>query len=133
LICKKAGRKRLSIIVSQPEGNNMKLATALFALAISSLTLPAFAADAGSAAINTIGQINGVALACQQPAIVSRARNTIQTTAPKTRANGELFETATNAAYLEQGKGAACPDAASLSNRLNAAEKDLQAAFPAAQ
>ena len=111
----------------------MKLATALFALALSSLSGTSLAADAGSAAINTLGQINGIALACQQPALVSRARNAIQTTAPKTRANGELFETATNAAYLEQGKGATCPDAASLSNRLNAAEKDLQAAFPPAR
>jgi hypothetical protein len=52
---------------------------------------------------------------------------------PKTREIGEIFENATNAAFLEQGKGkTACPDAATLaSNPLAAAEKRLQAAFPA--
>ena len=52
------------------------------------------------------------------------------TTAPKTRDNGERFENATNAAFLEQGKGAPCPDAATLASRLTEAEKNLQAAFP---
>jgi len=52
------------------------------------------------------------------------------TGAPKSRANGETFENATNAAYLAQGKGAACPDAGALANLLAAAEKGLQSAFP---
>jgi hypothetical protein len=42
----------------------------------------------------------------------------------------ELFENATSAAYLEQGKGAACPDTSTLANNIAAAEKRLQAAFP---
>ena len=50
--------------------------------------------------------------------------------APKTRANGEIFENATNAAYLEQGKGLPCPDVATLVKRLNEAEKNLSTAFP---
>ena len=94
---------------------------------------PACAADSGSEAIAAIGRINGTALACQQPAIASRARNAVTVSAPKTRANGETFENATNAAYLEQGKGAACPDAAQFSAALGTAEKNLQAAFPAPQ
>ena len=103
------------------------LAAALLALPV----LPADAADPGTAAIAAIGRINGMALACEQPAIASRARNAVTTTAPKTRANGEAFENATNAAYLEQGKGAPCPDAAALNAALGDAEKNLQAAFPA--
>jgi hypothetical protein len=74
-----------------------------------------------------------MALACEQPAISSRARNAVTSTAPKTRANGEAFENATNAAYLEQGKGAPCPDAAALNTALGGAEKNLQAAFPASR
>ena len=112
----------------------MKIAAATLAalsLSLSFATIPAFAADAGSAALTALGEINGIALACQQPAIVSRARNAVTTTAPKTRANGEVFENATNAAYLEQGKGRPCPDVASLVKRLNEAEKNLGAAFPA--
>lgn len=107
----------------------MKIATAALTLALALAALPSWAADAGSTALAAIGEINGVALACQQPAIVSRARNAVATTAPKTRANGETFENATNAAYLEQGKGLACPDVATLVKRLNEAEKNLSTAF----
>ena len=103
------------------------LAAALLALPV----LPAHAADPGTAAIEAIGRINGMALACEQPAIASRARNAVTTTAPKTRASGEAFENATNAAYLEQGKGARCPDTAGFNAALGDAEKQLQAAFPA--
>ena len=55
------------------------------------------------------------------------------TTAPKTRANGESFENATNAAFLEHGKGAACPDAGEFAAALGSAEKNLQAAFAPAK
>jgi hypothetical protein len=110
----------------------MKFAlSVLCAALLSASAMPALAADAGTAAIEAIGKINGAALACQQPAIASRARNAVQTTAPKTRANGETFENATNGAFLEQGKGAACPDAARFATLLGEAEKSLQAAFPA--
>ena len=105
----------------------MKIAAATLALSI--FAAPAFAADSGNAAITALGEINGIALACEQPAIVSRARNAVTTTAPKTRANGEIFETATNTAYLAQGKGATCPDVATLVKRLSDAEKNLSAAF----
>jgi hypothetical protein len=109
----------------------MKAAVPLLLLALSGIAAPGLAADAGSAAVEQLGRINGIALACQQPAIVSRARNSVQTTAPKTRAIGELFEQATSSAFLEQGKGLSCPDTATLAGRLEAAEKDLQAAYPA--
>ncbi len=105
------------------------LAAALLAVS----ALPVRAADPGTAAIEAIGKVNGMALACEQPAIASRARNAVTTTAPKTRANGETFENATNAAYLEQGKGAPCPDASALNAALGDAEKKLQAAFPASK
>lgn len=106
------------------------LALPLLALTLAAAAPVAHAADEGTAAIEALGRLNGVALACKQPALVSRARNAIVTGAPKTRNVGEAFENATNAAYLEQGKGAACPDAASLASNITAAEKRLQAAFP---
>lgn len=111
----------------------MKFAAPFFVLALSSLSPASMAADQGTAAISALGQINGIALACKQPAIVSRARNAMQTTAPKTRAYGEAFEDATNAAYLAQGKGAACPDAATLARQLKEAEVQLEAAFKPGQ
>jgi len=104
-------------------------------IALLALCLAAFANaaddDAGSAAIGALGQINGVALACQQPAIASRARYAVQITAPKTRASGEIFEQATSAAFLEQGKGLDCPNAAALVERLETAERQLQKIYPA--
>ena len=112
----------------------MKLIAPLLALALSSLSHAALAADQGKAAVSALGELNGIALACQQPALVSRARNIIVTTAPKTRDFGEIFENATNAAFLEQGKGKTpCPDSATLVGQINAAEKRLQSAFPQAQ
>jgi hypothetical protein len=112
----------------------MKTAAPLLALALTALTQSGFAADEGTAAVNELGQLNGIALACKQPALVSRARNSIVTTAPKTRDIGEMFENATNSAYLEQGKGKTpCPDGAALAGKIGAAEKRLQAAYPRAQ
>lgn len=94
-------------------------------LAFSLLALPAAAADPLTAAVAEIGRINGIALACQQPALVSRARNAVLTTAPKTRAYGEAFEDATSASFLAQGKGD-CPDAQTLARQLGSAEARLQ-------
>jgi len=109
----------------------MKAAVPLLLLALSAIAAPSLAADAGAVAVEQLGRINGIALACQQPAIVSRARNSVQTTAPKTRAIGEIFEQATNGAFLEQGKGLSCPDTATLAARLEMAEKELKATYPA--
>jgi len=107
----------------------MKIIAPLLALSLCAIASPSFAADDSSAAVQAMGRLNGIALACQQPALVSRARNAVITTAPKTRGYGELFETATNAAFLEQGKGGTCPDAATLASELAAAEKRMQASF----
>lgn len=112
----------------------MKIAAPLLFLSLAALSLPGYAADEGAAAVTELGQLNGIALACKQPALVTRARNAIVTTAPKTRDIGETFENATNAAYLEQGKGKTpCPDGATLAGRIAVSEKRLQAAFPKAQ
>lgn len=111
----------------------MKFVVSLIFAATASLSLTAQANDEGTAAIETLGKLNGIALACQQPALVSRARNAVTTTAPKTRSNGEIFENATNASYLEQGKGRPCPELPQLVEQISQAEKRLQAAFPAAK
>jgi len=104
----------------------------LLALSLALTTSHALAADPGAAALTTIGEVNGIALACQQPAIVSRARNAVATTAPKTRANGEIFEEASNASFLDFGNSQkTCPDTATLVKRLNDAEQSLSAAFAA--
>lgn len=108
----------------------MKFSVLTLALALSLNITPALAADEGSAALIAMGEINGIALACQQMAIVSRARNAVATSAPKTRANGEIFEEATNSNFLAFGKDKkTCPNAAALAQRLNEAEQRLNTAF----
>lgn len=108
----------------------MKIVALAFALTLP-LAAPVFAADEGTAAIASLGEINGIALACQQGALVARARNAVQTTAPKTRANGEAFEEATSNSFIAFGKAKqTCPEAATLLSRLGEAEKRLSAAFP---
>jgi hypothetical protein len=103
----------------------------VLALAIALNTTAAQAVDEGTAAITHLGEINGMALACQQLALVARARNAVVTSAPKTREIGEIFEAATNAGYLKFGnEQKACPDSASLAQQVSDAEKRLSAAFP---
>jgi hypothetical protein len=88
------------------------------------------ASPAAVSALEELGRINGIALACKQPALGSRARNAVTTGAPKTREYGDLFEQATNTAFLAQGQGTVCPDPRELSQALDLAERALQAAFP---
>ena len=101
---------------------------ALFSLPLAALCIGLSSAPAHAdtaEALSELGSINGIALACQQPALASRARNAVQTGVAKTRENGERFEAATNAAFLAQGQDKACPDAATLAKRLEHAEHQL--------
>ena len=106
----------------------MKIAAPILALLLSTFAQSSQALDEGTAAVEALGRLNGIALACQQPALVARARNAVVTTAPKTRGYGEVFENATNASYLDQGKGGKCPDAATLASKMTA-EKQMQESF----
>lgn len=51
----------------------MKIAAPLLALTLLALTHGSHAADEGTAAVSALGELNGIALACKQPALVSRA------------------------------------------------------------
>jgi len=89
---------------------------------------------AGLAAIQDLGRVNGQALACGQMATSSQSKQLMIRHAPKTRRYGELFEEATNAAFLRQGKDQdACPQAAEFAARLAELAGRLQSTLPAAQ
>ena len=97
------------------------------AAAVAGFSPPAASATNNAAiedAVAELGRIHGTALACKQPALVSRARNAVQTTVPKTRAYGEIFENVTSEAFLVQGQ-AVCPDAQRLARQLTEAESRL--------
>lgn len=82
------------------------------------------------APVAALGRLNGVALACQQPALTARLRDIVVNHAPKTRAVGEAYEQASNRAFLEQGAaGRACPDGKALAGEIEAGEAGLKAAF----
>lgn len=89
--------------------------------------LPVPADDAaGEAAIDRLGRLNGQALACRQLDASSRARNALLAHAPKTRPAGEVFEAATNKAFLAP---AAC-DRLRLATDVDAAIVGLRLAYP---
>lgn len=68
-----------------------------------------------------LGRINGVALACAQPELVTRTKALVIARIAKTRELGEVFESATNQAFAEQtGNKAACPPRGELALRLEA-------------
>lgn len=103
---------------------------ALFALSLA-CSCPAHAGDAAStvpASVAEIGRINGTALACGHVDISARARGIILARVAKTRAFGEAFENATNAAFqtLTADK-AACPQRPALAVELEAAALKLAA------
>ncbi len=105
----------------------------LAALLCSLLLAPAAHAEA-PAALTSIGFLNGMALACQQPALVARLREAVVAYAPKQREVGEAFEQATNLAYLGYSNGGGvCPDGRTLAERVDGAILELKAAYAPAR
>lgn len=80
------------------------------------------------ARIETLGQLNGIALACGQPALSRRLKEIIIEEAPKERGVGEWFEQATHQSFLDQGtRKQSCPDSRTLAADVDAAAKALRA------
>ncbi|TVO67174.1 hypothetical protein [Denitromonas ohlonensis] len=96
--------------------------SALFAIT------PARAADVGADLITELGAANGVALACKHTTNMSAIKVVMIHTVPKTRANGEVFEAATNEAFLGQS-GEPCPSETELSQRVHGIDTRLKAHF----
>ena len=93
---------------------------------------PAF--QAGLLAVTDLAQLNGQALACQEMEAVSRAKTLMLAHAPKTARFGNAFEETTHSSYLAQTRSneSTCPDANTLSSRLDVLAKRLQDTLPAA-
>ena len=97
------------------------------ALALLLATGPLLADDAGLAAVDRLGRLNGQALACRQMDISARAKGALMGAAPKTREVGERFEAATNRAFLSP---ASCGDRKRLATEVDAAIVELRVAYP---
>ncbi len=88
-------------------------------------------ADAGLRAIQALGGVNGQALACSEVQAAARAKSLMLAHAPKTQRFGVAYEEATQAAYLAQTRGTdPCPDAISLTDRINRLALELATTLP---
>ena len=87
----------------------------------------ALSETAETQAVTALGKLNGIALACEQPALSTRIRDLIVSLAPKNRETGVVFETATTDAFLKQGQeGAVCPNGKTLADQIEAQMRILQ-------
>lgn len=93
------------------------------------LAAPAMHAEE-PAALTSLGFLNGMALACKQPALVARLRDAVVSYVPKSREAGEAFEQATNMAFLGYGEGGGvCPDGRTLAEKVDEGIAELKAAY----
>ena len=89
--------------------------------------------EAGLVAIRSLGSLNGQALACSEKPSAAWAKSLMLAHAPKTARFGAAYAEATHAAYLEQTRSTvACPDAKSLTARLNELASQLRETLPVA-
>lgn len=90
----------------------IKILGVLGVLLVQAISVPAHANDTVSAdpshslqtSVEMLGQLNGIALACNQMALSTRLRNILIDEAPKARNIGEWFEQATQRSFLTQGQ-----------------------------
>ncbi|MFA5241163.1 MAG: hypothetical protein WC029_11775 [Sulfuricella sp.] len=106
------------------------------ALCLLGLALPVAAdshSDAGLAEVRDLGLLNGQALACSYKPAATRIKAVMIEHAPKSRRYGEVFESATNEAFLAQVKKdpAVCPDESALTSKAEDLTARLRAAVPA--
>lgn len=87
--------------------------------------------DLGVAEVETLGTLNGQALACRDFDGSKAVKDLVIRRVPKSRRFGIIFETATNAGFLAQSQsGAPCPPEAQRAARLTDLETQLRQIFP---
>jgi len=84
--------------------------------------------------VKVMGQLNGQALACSHPEVVTKIKELMIKLVPKSRLYGAAFEVATNEGFLVQSKNeqTTCQDGPSLAEQVEATAKRLQATLVAA-
>ena len=114
----------------------MKHSTRLIILLSLAAPLPAIAEDleAGLVAVRQLGTLNGQALACAEKDAAARAKVLMLAHAPKTQRFGTAYEEATQESYLALTRsGGTCPDAKTLTGRIDELAQRLKTALPATQ
>lgn len=106
---------------------------AALAIAVLSAPTPAADAEAGLATVRELGTLNGLALACAEVRVASRARELMLAHAPKTPRFGTAYEDATNESFNAQTRASRpCPDNAELTDRANRLALRLAEQLPVA-
>jgi hypothetical protein len=90
-------------------------------------------ADAGIAAIETLGRLNGQALACSEAAVSARTKALMLKYAPRTSRYGSTFEQATQRGFTDQIKLKSCPAATDLAQRVEVVAAELSSKLPAVE
>lgn len=81
-------------------------------------------------AVQKLGELNGTALNCHYLDETRRMKKALVLALPKRRQYGELFDTATNTAFLKTVETRAeCPVEETFSQQVDAAILELEAAF----
>jgi len=89
------------------------------------------ATESQMASIRALGQINGVALSCQRLEQTQRMKQAVVSRLPKLRVLGDLFDQASNDAFLAfSAEGQLCPTKSIFNARVNAAIEVLNENFP---
>lgn len=100
----------------------------IFSVVIAMASHASFAEPATQAGLVTsiekLGTLNGLALACKEMALSTRLREILIQEVPKERENGEIFEQATQHAYLGQN-GKTCPASKALATQIESAHGEL--------
>ncbi len=89
------------------------------------------ATESQMASIKALGLINGVALSCQRLEQTQRMKQAIVSRLPKVRVLGDLFDHASNDAFLAfSAEGQLCPTKSKFDAQVNAAIEVLNENFP---
>ncbi len=103
----------------------------LLALGLSAPLVLAEVPAVQQVALNKMGQLNGVALACREFAQSKRIKQALIDNLPKQRELGYLFDEKTNAAFLAfTAAHEPCPSPVAFSQEVGEAIEQLVKAFP---
>ena len=88
--------------------------------------------ETGIKMIAELAQVNGLALACQEPQVASRTKSLMLAHAPKTARFGNAYEEGTQQSYAAQISGVVpCPSRAELLAKLDTLDQQLRIHLPA--
>jgi len=86
--------------------------------------------DAQQQAIESLGQLNGIALQCTRTPEMQSMKQAMVDNLPKQRSLGEVYDNATNASFINFAKNnKACPDHKGFTIKVNTAIDNLKQAF----